>query len=94
MIEIDNNAKKEGIELKSRKNKLKLEYKKAITEQLQQTAKKRRQIFPPRTLFEFSNKPKDNKFKTYLSKNDIDEFIKIKKQLKDNERKLLDERDK
>lgn len=94
MNEIDNNAKKIEMESKIKNNALKLEYKNAFTQQLQEIDKKRREIFATRPPLEFGNRFKDKNNKSNLSKNDIDQFIKIKNQLKDDERKLLEEREK
>lgn len=79
--------------LQAQKKELKLEYKKAITAQIQENAESKRNLQPDRPMnFEFTGNSREQKtkIKTECIRDELDKFIKIKNDLKENERKESD----
>jgi len=96
MIESRNYEYKEEIEQTTRRNELKLDYKKAITEQIQEniTKKQRESLLKnnPFVIFEAtgSSEPQKNNVKTNCSRKNMELFTKMKNDLKEIERKESD----
>lgn len=96
MIKSINDEKKEEIELQTQQNKLKLDHKKAITEQIQEnTTEKQRQLLTknrPFVCFEETgcSKAQKNNAKTNFSQKELELFTKMKNDQKEIERKESD----
>jgi len=100
MIETRNEEDKKEKELQTRQNELKLDYKKAITEQMQENTTKKQQVLlqknRPFVFFEAtgsSEVQKNNVKKNYPQK-ELEEYRKMKSELNEIERKESDKTNK
>lgn len=93
MIEAEKIGEEVKAKLQARKNELNLEYKKAVAEQIRENAENQRDLPPDRPMdFEFTKNSHEqkNKIKTDCIREELNELIKIKNELKENERKESD----
>lgn len=93
LIETYNDKNREEIEERIRKKNLALEYKKGVTEQIKEIVERRRNLSPQRAMdYDITGndrRPKIEKNKNCL-RSEMDDFMKIKADLKENERKEVD----
>lgn len=96
MIESRNDEYKEEIDQQTRQNELKLDYKKAITEQIQENITKKQRVSllknNPFVIFEATgnSEVQKNNVKTNCSQKDLELFTKMKNYQKEIERKESD----
>lgn len=98
MKEACNIQTKTALELQGRKKEINLEYKKALTEQIRDNAMKQRESSLKDYPMDLDQTGYYSRKKQEINKNDLinemKEFMEIKNQLKDNDRKEADETDK
>lgn len=93
MIETRNEEDKKEKELQTRQNELKLDYKKAITEQMQENTTKKQQVLlqknRPIVFFDAtgSSKVQKNNVKNNCPQKELEEYRKMKSELNEIERK-------